>query len=182
MSGQVSVTMDKVTYDCRGTPVPIFSTAYGREWREWNTLQWENFDALSDDQEAHREDRRDMALYALDGDSTIVFEGYAAYGVRTSPYSKALNLGAAAGGANIDLTTATADQIDAFFAGSFGAMLRREVVGYNDTGVHLGDSPSGKDPKWWMGELIDSCNHLLAVKKGNSSVATLIHLSGMWLA
>ncbi|USJ24714.1 major capsid protein [Ensifer adhaerens] len=129
MSGQVPVTMDKVTYDYRGTPVPIFSTAYGREWREWNTLQSENFDALSDDQEAHTATiRRDMALYALDGDSSIVFEGYTAYGVRTSPYSKAINLGAAAGGANIDLTTATADQIDAFFAGPFGAMLDANLI------------------------------------------------------
>ncbi|SOC45755.1 hypothetical protein SAMN05892877_117144 [Rhizobium subbaraonis] len=129
MSGQVPVTMDKVTYDYRGTPVPIFSTAYGREWREWNTLQSENFDALSDDQEAHTAKiRRDMALYALDGDSSIVFEGYTAYGIRTSPYSKVINLGSAAGGANIDLTTATADQIDAFFAGPFGAMLDANLI------------------------------------------------------
>jgi hypothetical protein len=129
MSGQVPVPLDKVTYDYRGSPVPIFSTAYGREWREWNTLQSENFDALSDDQEAHTAKiRRDMALYALDGDSTIVVGGYQAYGIRTSPLSKAINLGSAAGGANIDLTTATADQIDAFFSGPFGAMLDANLI------------------------------------------------------
>lgn len=129
MSGQVPVTMDKVTYDYRGTPVPIFSTAYGREWREWNTLQSENFDALSDDQEAHTAKiRRDMALYALDGDSSIVFEGYTAYGIRTSPLSKSINLGSAVGGANIDLTTATPDQLDAFFSGPFGAMLDANLI------------------------------------------------------
>lgn len=129
MSGQVPVPLDKVTYDYRGSPVPIFSTAYGREWREWNTLQSENFDALGDDQEAHTAKiRRDMALYALDGDSTIVVGGYAAYGIRTSPLSKSINLGAGAGGANIDLTTATADQIDAFFSGPFGAMLDANLI------------------------------------------------------
>jgi hypothetical protein len=129
MSGQVPVSLDKVTYDYRGSPVPIFSTAYGREWREWNTLQSENFDALSDDQEAHTAKiRRDMALYALDGDSTIVVGGYQAYGIRTSPLSKAINLGSASGGANIDLTTATADQIDAFFSGPFGAMLDANLI------------------------------------------------------
>lgn len=129
MSGQVPVPLDKVTYDYRGSPVPIFSTAYGREWREWNTLQSENFDALSDDQEAHTAKiRRDMALYALDGDSTIVVGGYQAYGIRTSPLSKSINLGSGAGGANIDLTTATADEIDAFFSGPFGAMLDANLI------------------------------------------------------
>lgn len=129
MSGQVPVGLDKVVYDYRGSPVPIFATAYGREWREWNTLQSENFDALSDDQEAHTAKlRRNMALYALDGDSSIVFEGYTATGIRTSPLSKVINLGAAVGGANIDLTTATADQIDAFFSGPFGAMLDANLI------------------------------------------------------
>jgi len=129
LSGQVPVGMDKVSYDYRGTPIPIFSTAYGREWREWNTLQSENFDALSDDQEAHTAKiRRDQALYVLDGDSSIVFQGFTAYGIRTSPLSKVINLGSAVGGANIDLTTATSDQIDAFFAGAFGAMLDANYI------------------------------------------------------
>lgn len=131
MSGQVPVTMDKVSYDYRGTPVPIFSTGYGREWREWNTLQSENFDALADDQEAHvAKIRRDMALYALDGDSSIVFEGYTATGIRTNPLSKSINLGAAVGGANIDLTATatTSDAIDAFFTNTLGAVLDANLV------------------------------------------------------
>lgn len=129
MSGQVPVGMDKVVYDYRGTPVPIFSTAYGREWREWNTLQSENFDALADDQEAHTAKiKRDQALYVLNGDASIVFQGYQAYGIKTHPMSKAINLGASGGGANINLTTATADQIDAFFSGPFGAMLDANLI------------------------------------------------------
>lgn len=129
MSGQVPVGMDKVVYDYRGTPVPIFATAYGREWREWNTLQSENFDALADDQEAHTAKiKKDQALYVLNGDATIVFQGYQAYGIKTHPLSKSINLGASGGGANIDLTTATADQIDAFFAGPFGAMLDANLI------------------------------------------------------
>lgn len=82
MSGQVPVPLDKVVYDYRGTVVPMFHTAYGREWREWNSLQSENFDALSDDQEAHTAKiRRDMALYVLNGDTSIVFQGYQGYGI-----------------------------------------------------------------------------------------------------
>lgn len=131
MSGQVPVTLDKVNYDYRGTPVPIFASGYHREWREWNTLQSENFDALADDQEAITACiKEDNADYVLDGDATIVFEGYTAYGIRTSPLSKTINLGSAAGGANIDLTAAgtTSDAIDGFFTGAFGAMLDANLI------------------------------------------------------
>lgn len=129
MSGQVPVPLDKVTYDYRGAPVPIFSTAYGREWREWNTQRSENFDALADDQEAHTAKiRRDMAQYALNGDTTIKFKGYPAYGLRNSPLTKLLNLGTGAGGANINLTTATSDQIDAYFNGPFAVMMDANLV------------------------------------------------------
>lgn len=129
MSGQVPVPLDKTVYEYRGTPVPIFADGYGREWREWNTLQSENFDALADDQEgANAKLRRNMAQFALDGDATIVFQGYQAYGIRTNPLSKAINLGLAGGGANIDLTTATSDQLEAFFVGPFGSMLDANLI------------------------------------------------------
>jgi len=131
MSGQVPETLDKVTYDYRGNPVPIFSSGYGREWREWNTLQSENFDALADDQEAITAGiRSDMADYALDGDASIVFEGYTAYGIRTSPLSKTINLGTGAAGASIDLSAAatTSDAIEAFINGAFGAVLDANLI------------------------------------------------------
>lgn len=71
-----------------------------------------------------------MALYALDGDASIVFEGYTGVGIRTSPYSKVVNLGASGGGANIDLdaTATTSDAIDAFFTNYFGAILDANLV------------------------------------------------------
>lgn len=129
MSGQPAVPIDKVGYDYRGTPVPIFQSGYGREWREWNTLQSENFDALADDQEAiTAKVRKDQADYVLDGDPNIQFQGHAATGIRTNPLSKAINLGSGAGGVNINLTTANADALDAFFSGPFGAMLDANLV------------------------------------------------------
>lgn len=129
MSGQVPVSLDKVTYDYRGTPVPIFSTAYGREWREWNTLQSENFDALSDDQEAHSAKiRRDQALYVLDGDKDISVKGYKAHGIRNHPLAKTINLGSGAGGANINLTTAGSDDFDNFITQTLGAMLDANLI------------------------------------------------------
>jgi len=129
LSGQVPVAMDKTVYDYRGTVVPIFADGYGREWREWNTLRSANFDALADDQEGALDKiNRNMADYALDGDASIKFQGYTAYGLRNSPLTKLINLGSAAGGANIDLTTATADELEAFFIGPFGAMLDANLI------------------------------------------------------
>lgn len=131
LSGKVPEVLGKTEYDYRRTLVPIFNTGYGRSWREWNTLQSESFDALSDDQESHVAAlREDMAAYALDGDSTITFEGAVGYGIRTHPESKSINLGSAVGGANIDLSSSgtTADAMDAFFTGAFGAMLDANLI------------------------------------------------------
>jgi len=127
MSGQTPVPIDKVVYTFRGTPVPIFQDGYGREWREWNTLQSENFDALSDDEEAaNAKIKKDQADYVLNGDTSIVFQGYNGTGIRSNPLAKAVNIGAS--GANINLTTATADQIDAFFTQTLGAILDANLV------------------------------------------------------
>ncbi len=126
MSGQVPDVMDKTDYDYRSAIVPVFSTSFGRSWREWNSLQSESFDALFDDQENHMHNlRRDMARYALDGDATLTFNGARGWGIRTHPLSKSINLGSAAGGANIDLsaTATTSDAIIAFINGPFGALL-----------------------------------------------------------
>ena len=130
MAGQTPVTMDKTVYDYRGTVVPIFQGGYGREWREWNTLNAESFDALADDQEAETAKiKRDMAQYCLNGDATIKFKGYTGYGIRTNPLSKAINLGPT-GGANIDLDSiaTTSDAIDNFFTQTFGAMLDDNLI------------------------------------------------------
>jgi hypothetical protein len=131
LSGQVPVGMDKVDYAYRGSIVPIFSTAYGREWREWNTLMSENFNALADDQEETAITlRRNMADYVLDGDASLQFQGYSGYGIRTHPLSKVINLGSAGGGANIDLTATatTSDAIDNFFTQTLGAMLDANLI------------------------------------------------------
>lgn len=129
ISGQVPEVLGKTEYDYRKTLVPIFDSGYGRSWREWNSLESENFDALADDQENHvRAIKRRMAQYALDGNLDISFEDTQGYGIRNHPLAKSINLGSAAGGANIDLTTADADQVDAFITGPFGAMLDDNLI------------------------------------------------------
>ena len=131
MSGQFAVPVDKVVYDYRGAPIPIFQKGYGRKWREWNSLQSENFNALADDNEAtlaHLNHRN--ALYLLDGDTSINVNGNIGYGIRTSPYSKSINLGSAVGGANIDLTSpnTTSDDIEEFVNTVLGKVLDDNFV------------------------------------------------------
>lgn len=138
LSGQVAVPVDKVVYDFQGTPVPIFDAAYGREWREWNTLKNVGFDALADDQEAHvAAVKQDMAQYVLNGDTRISLRGYTGYGIMNHPKSISINVGAGGGGANINLTTATADQIDAFFTNFIGKAMDDNKVGNRKINLYV---------------------------------------------
>ena len=129
LSGQSPITLDKTVYDYHGTPVPIFAAGFGREWREWNTLQSENFDALADDQEnITRALAQDNAAYVLDGDSNISVQGYTGDGIRTSSRSKSINLGSASGGANIDLTSCTPTAWEDFVNVTLGKLLDDNFV------------------------------------------------------
>lgn len=58
-----------------------------------------------------------------------------------------------------------------------------EVLACGQTGVLLGDNPGGKPTKWftWTGGMIDTCGDLLVIQKGNSSEATEMHFSGLWM-
>ena len=58
-----------------------------------------------------------------------------------------------------------------------------EVLGCGNIGVYIGESPNGKDLKWftWVGGLIDTCPDLLVIKRGSAALAHYMHLSGMWL-
>ncbi len=70
-----------------------------------------------------------MALYALNGDTSIVFQGYTGHGIKSSPLSKSINLGPT-GGANINLAASgtTSDAIEGFINGAFGTMLDANLI------------------------------------------------------
>jgi hypothetical protein len=57
-----------------------------------------------------------------------------------------------------------------------------EVLGCEGTSVYLGDSPGGKDLKWfnWEGGLNDTAPDLLVVRKGTSTVAEEVHFNFAW--
>nr|WP_289108777.1 major capsid protein [uncultured Halomonas sp.] len=137
MTGQEPASLDKVQYDYRGTPVPMFLTGYSRNWREWNTLQSEGFDALADDQEAAVAGiRQDMAQYVLNGDSSIVTEGYVGYGIKNHPLTNQIDLGAS--GVNVDFTGATPAEWEAFISQTLGGAMDDNYIG---VGVNMYVSP-----------------------------------------
>lgn len=122
LSGKVPDSLSKTVYTFEGDPVPVFTSGYGREWREQLGYQSADFDAMFDDQEnATRDIKEDMADYLLNGDSKIVARGYTGYGILNHPNTQALDLGAS--GSNIDLTSATNDEIIAYFTGDFAESL-----------------------------------------------------------
>ncbi len=122
MSGQIPTIMSKTNYKFERDPVPIFTTGYGREWREQSAFSTENFDAMFDDHEnAMRDIKEDMAIYMLIGDSGISVDGAVGRGVLNHAATQKLDLGAS--GANIDLTTATTDEIITYFTGDFAEAL-----------------------------------------------------------
>ena len=129
LSGQEPEDLDKTRYAYSGDVIPIFKTGYGREWRELLGMQSEGFDALLDDQANVTFNlRSDMAQYLLTGDQTLNVNGvYTGYGITNHPNTVQVNLNAS-GGLNIDLQTATPDEIVDFFNQDFQAILDAQNV------------------------------------------------------
>lgn len=129
VSGQVGTPSDKTDYTYGKTPIPVFSSSYHRNFREWEAFQYEGFDALYDDQRNILFNlRKSIADYVLNGDSNVVVDGTVGTGIRNNPASKAINLGSAAGGANIDLATATPAQVLDFINGPLAAALDANFI------------------------------------------------------
>ena len=129
LSGQEPEDLDKTRYSYSGDVIPIFKTGYGREWRELLGMQSEGFDPLLDDQANVTFNlRSDMAQYLLTGDQTLNVNGvYTGYGITNHPNTVQVNLNAS-GGLNIDLQTATPDEIVDFFNQDFQAILDAQNV------------------------------------------------------
>ena len=130
LSGQEPEDMDKTRYTYSGDVIPIFKTGYGREWRELLGMQSEgDFDPLMDDQANVTFNlRTDMAQYLLTGDLSLNVNGqYTGYGITNHPNTVQVNLNVS-GGLNIDLQTATPDEIVEFFNQDFQAILDAQNV------------------------------------------------------
>ncbi|WP_227630172.1 major capsid protein, partial [Klebsiella oxytoca] len=104
---------------------------FGVNWRVAAGLNTVGIDLVLDSQTAKtRKFHKRRVTGYLDGNPTIQVQNYPAQGLRNHRNTAKINLGSGAGGANIDLTTATPAQALAFFGptGAFGVTARANQV------------------------------------------------------
>lgn len=134
LDGQAPFSFDHTEYGSDGDPIPVFTAGYGVNWRHAAGLSTVGIDLVLDSQAAKlRKFNQRIVAYMLDGDASIQVQNYPAQGLRNHRNTIKVNLGAGAGGANINLTTATPAQIIAFFGtGAFGQAARANKVARYD--------------------------------------------------
>lgn len=130
IDGQAPYSFDHTEYNSDGDPVPVFTAGYGVNWRHAAGLATVGIDLVLDSQGAKlRKFNKRLVSYVLDGHKDIQVQNYPAQGLRNHRNTVKVNLGSGAGGANIDLTTATQQQvIDFFTKGAFGQAARANKV------------------------------------------------------
>lgn len=132
MDGQAPYSFDHTEYDSDGDPIPVFTAGYGVNWRHAAGLNTVGLDLVLDSQAAKlRQYNKQVVGYMLNGSDRIKVQSYSGQGLKNHRNTQKLDLGA--GGANIDLTTAAASSIIAFFTtGAFGNLARtNEVMEYD---------------------------------------------------
>jgi len=129
IDGQAPYAFDHVEYGSDGDPIPIIQAGFGVNWRHFLGLKTVGIDlALDSQREKQKEYNKKLVAHALDGAKNIVVENYQSQGLRNHRNTKKFNLGSGAGGLNIDLTTATAAQLIAFFQGPFATELTKNRI------------------------------------------------------
>lgn len=134
IDGQAPYSFDHTEYGSDGDPIPVFTAGYGVNWRHAAGLNTVGIDLVLDSQAAKlRKFNKKLVSYVLDGDDRIQVDAYPAQGLRNHRNTIKLNLGSGAGGASIDLTTATAAELIAFFStGPFGqSAMSNKVTAYD---------------------------------------------------
>ena len=132
IDGQAPYSFDHTEFGSDGDPVPVFTAGYGVNWRHREGLSSVGIDLVLQSQAAKlRKFNKRLVAYTLDGASNISVQGMPAQGLRNHRNTSKIDLGA--GGANIDLTTATQDQLSTFFStGPFGQNARTNKVAAYD--------------------------------------------------
>ncbi|WP_105739398.1 major capsid protein [Cronobacter dublinensis] len=135
IDGQAPYSFDHTEYGGDGDPIPVFTAGYGVNWRHAAGLSTVGIDLALDSQAAKmRKFHKKRVAYYLNGDDSISVDGYKGQGIRNHRNTAKINLGSGAGGANIDLTTASPADMLAFFGptGAFGLTARRNKVAAYD--------------------------------------------------
>jgi hypothetical protein len=130
IDGQAPYSFDHTEYDNDGDPVPIFTAGYGVNWRHDAGLRTVGVDLVLDSQQAKlRKFYKKIVSYVLSGSDAIRVDGKPGQGLKNHRNTVKLNLGSGAGGANINLATATQEQLAEFFTtGAFGSAARANKV------------------------------------------------------
>lgn len=93
ISGQVTHLMGNTGHQYSGILVPTHVKAFGRQWREVEADRSIDLDQLRDDQEAAvREVVRLMSENFINGNPSLNYQGFNAYGLKTNPDTKAITL------------------------------------------------------------------------------------------
>jgi len=134
MDGQAPYSFDHADFTSDGDPIPIFTAGWGVNWRHQRGLQNVGIDLAMQSQEAKMPHYyKQLVEYLLRGSDRISVQGYKGQGLTNHRNTAKINLGSGAGGANIDLTTATPQQvIDFFTKGAFGVTARNNKVAAYD--------------------------------------------------
>lgn len=134
IDGQAPYSFDHTEYGSDGDPIPIFTAGFGVNWRHAAGLSTVGIDLALDSQVAkQRKYNKALVNYLLNGSNRINVDGFPAQGLRNHRNTIKLNLGSNNGGANIDLTTATQEQIAAFATtGALGTVARANKVAAYD--------------------------------------------------
>lgn len=128
MDGQPPYSFDHTEYDSDGDPIPVFTAGYGCNWRHAAGLNTVGIDLVLDSQAAKlRKYNKFLVNYVLNGSEKIVVDGKPGQGLKNHRNTIKVDLGA--GGANINLTTASQTDIATFFtSGAFGQAARDNFV------------------------------------------------------
>lgn len=134
LDGQASYSFDHTDYTSDGDPIPVFTAGYGVNWRLAAGLNTVGIDLVLDSQMTKlRKFHKKRVGYYMDGYKDIKVNDYPAQGMRNHRNTVKINLGAGAGGVNIDLTSAKPeDVIDFFTTGVFGKVaIANKVTAYD---------------------------------------------------
>lgn len=114
MDGNEKLAFDNVEYGSDGDPIPVFSDAYGVNWRKAAGMNRIDVNIILDSQRAKaKKHAQRIVNYTLEGNDKINVNGKQAQGLKNHRATFKVDLGTA--GAGIDLTKADLTQYSQFF-------------------------------------------------------------------
>lgn len=111
ISGRQAHKLDRAAYTYDNALVLVHDAAFGRQWREVESMRSEDFDALQDDQSnTVRAVQRSINNHVFLGVPDASYKGSSAYGIKNATNTQSLDLDSS--GVNVDLTSSTATYAD----------------------------------------------------------------------